>query len=98
MPTNYRRQTEMQMMKSDANPHPVSGVAATGEVPGFLKTTQAVTDPDYIVYLRGIRSELRDLNLTLRELGANMLSKSARYKRAPGEEKDRGGAQPIEPI
>ena len=33
-----------------------------------------------------------------REHGANMLSKSARYKRVPGETSDKGGAQPVEPI
>jgi len=33
-----------------------------------------------------------------RDHGVNMLSKSARYPRAPGEEKDKGGPQPVEPI
>lgn len=33
-----------------------------------------------------------------RELGANMLSKSARYPRLPGEPTDKGGPQPVEPI
>lgn len=33
-----------------------------------------------------------------RDHGANLLSKSARYPRAPGEETDKGGAQPVEPI
>jgi phage terminase large subunit-like protein len=33
-----------------------------------------------------------------REDGANMLSKSARYRKAPGAEPERGGAQPVEPI
>lgn len=33
-----------------------------------------------------------------RELGANMLPKSARYPKAPGEEKDKAGPQPVEPI
>ena len=30
--------------------------------------------------------------------GVNMLTKSARYPRAPGEEQDKGGPQPVEPI
>ncbi len=30
--------------------------------------------------------------------GVNMLSKSARYPKAPGEAKDKGGPQPVEPI
>lgn len=33
-----------------------------------------------------------------RELGVNMLPKSARYKRAPNETQDKGGPQPVEPI
>lgn len=33
-----------------------------------------------------------------RSHNVNMLSKSARYPRAPGEEKDKGGPQPVEPI
>lgn len=33
-----------------------------------------------------------------RDHGVNMLSKSARYPKAPGEEKDKGGPQPVEPI
>lgn len=33
-----------------------------------------------------------------RDHGVNMLSKSARYAKAPGEEKDKGGPQPVEPI
>lgn len=33
-----------------------------------------------------------------RDHGVNMLSKSARYPRAPGEEGERGGSQPVEPI
>lgn len=33
-----------------------------------------------------------------REHGANMLSKSARYRKAPGDSKEQGGAQPVEPI
>lgn len=33
-----------------------------------------------------------------RDAGVNMLSKSARYPRAPGEETDKGGSQPIWPI
>lgn len=33
-----------------------------------------------------------------REHGVNMLPKSARYPKSPGEEKDRGGMQPLEPI
>lgn len=33
-----------------------------------------------------------------RDHGVNMLTKSARYPRAPGEEKDKGGPQPTEPI
>jgi hypothetical protein len=33
-----------------------------------------------------------------RDHGVNMLSKSARYPKAPGEETDKGGPQPVEPI
>lgn len=33
-----------------------------------------------------------------REHGANMLSKSARYPKAPGDTSDKGGPQPVEPI
>ena len=33
-----------------------------------------------------------------RELGANMLSKSARYPKTPGDTSDKGGPQPVEPI
>ena len=33
-----------------------------------------------------------------REHGVNMMSKSARYPKAPGDETDKGGAQPVEPI
>lgn len=33
-----------------------------------------------------------------RSHGVNMLSKSARYPRAPGDEHDKGGPQPVEPI
>jgi len=33
-----------------------------------------------------------------REHGANMMSKSARYPKARGETKDKGGPQPVEPI
>lgn len=33
-----------------------------------------------------------------RDHGVNMLSKSARYPKAPGEEHDKGGPQPVEPI
>ena len=35
---------------------------------------------------------------TYRGHGVNMLSKSARYPKAPGEKTDKGGAQPVEPI
>lgn len=33
-----------------------------------------------------------------RGYGVNMLGKSARYKKAPGETQEKGGAQPVEPI
>lgn len=33
-----------------------------------------------------------------RELGVNMLGKSARYRRGPGETQDKGGPQAVEPI
>jgi phage terminase large subunit-like protein len=33
-----------------------------------------------------------------RDHGVNMLPKSARYPKAPGEDHDKGGAQPVEPI
>lgn len=33
-----------------------------------------------------------------REHGANMLSKSARYRRSPGEKQEKGGPQAVEPI
>ena len=40
----------------------------------------------------------RVLKERYRELGVNMLGKSARYPRNPGEASDKGGAQPVEPI
>lgn len=33
-----------------------------------------------------------------RELGVNMMGKSARYPKAPGDSSDKGGGQPVEPI
>jgi phage terminase large subunit-like protein len=33
-----------------------------------------------------------------RQLNVNMLSKSARYPKVPGEQSDKGGGQPVEPI
>lgn len=33
-----------------------------------------------------------------REHGANMMKKSARYPKKPGEKKEKGGSQPVEPI
>jgi hypothetical protein len=33
-----------------------------------------------------------------RDHGVNMLAKSARYPKAPGETSDKGGPQPVEPI
>jgi phage terminase large subunit-like protein len=40
----------------------------------------------------------RTLADSYRACGANMLAKSARYPKVPGEEHDKGGAQPVEPI
>ena len=40
----------------------------------------------------------RTLADSYRQCHVNMLSKSARYPKVPGEESDRGGAQPVEPI
>jgi phage terminase large subunit-like protein len=40
----------------------------------------------------------KTLAASYREHGVNMLSKSARYPRVPGETSDKGGPQPVEPI
>lgn len=40
----------------------------------------------------------RTLADAYRQHGVNMLSKSARYQRVPGQTEERGGAQPVEPI
>jgi hypothetical protein len=40
----------------------------------------------------------KTLAQSYREHGANMLSKSARYPKVPGENEDKGGPQPVEPI
>jgi hypothetical protein len=40
----------------------------------------------------------KQLQASYRELGVNMLSKSARYPKAPGDASDKGGPQPVEPI
>lgn len=40
----------------------------------------------------------KQLQASYRELGVNMLGKSARYPKAPGDASDKGGSQPVEPI
>lgn len=35
---------------------------------------------------------------TYRKHGANMMGKSARYRKSPGQKEDKGGPQPVEPI
>lgn len=40
----------------------------------------------------------KQLKDSYREHGVNMLSRSARYPKQPGEKEEKGGAQPVEPI